>query len=313
MMVSLGTLDLNFKKIISTKSRILRNIKEHTPPLHAGILHPRFMRKLPRAIYRQRSRAKACGVPMDDAILCRVLCKYKMFVNPEDRGLSPHLILDGYWEMAVTEVMIDLVREGMTAIDVGANLGYFSVLLADLVGPDGKAIVAEPNPRMASLLTQSIRVNAFDSRVELVTDAITAESGQEMTLTIPRNFPQNGAVHYGAPHSGGDDNSTSVRVRTRTLDDIVGDRPVDFIKIDVEGSEQAVWAGMQGILGRGKPLSIILEFTPDRYADPMTFLDSFLQAGFDLSQITASGRQPVTPDDIMKDPANIDRMLVLSR
>ncbi|PYD49024.1 FkbM family methyltransferase [Novacetimonas pomaceti] len=313
MMVSFETLGWNSEKIIPIKSKIIQNIKKRTPALNQGVLHPRCMRKLPRAIYKQLIRANARGVPMDDAILCRVLCKYKMFVNPEDRGLSPHLILDGYWELSVTETMIDLVREGMTAIDVGANLGYFSVLLADLVGPDGHVIVAEPNPRMASLLTQSVRVNAFDSRVELVTDAITAESGQEMTLTIPRNFPQNGAVHYGAPHSGEDDSSTSVRIRTRTLDDIVGDRPVDFIKIDVEGSEQAVWAGMQGILGRGKPLSIILEFTPDRYADPMAFLNNFLQAGFGLSQITASGRQSVTPDDIMKGPLNIDRMLVLSR
>ncbi|PYD74936.1 FkbM family methyltransferase [Novacetimonas pomaceti] len=307
-MVFFEAFNPNFREIISKKSKILQNIKKYTLPLRGGLLHPRHLRRFPRAILERSIRARTYGIPMNDTILCRVLGKYKMFVDPEDRGLSPHLILDGYWEIHVTEVMIDLVKDGMTAIDVGANLGYFSILLADLVGPDGKVFIAEPNPNLMSLLDQSIRINGYENRVELVSDAITAESGKELTLEIPKNFPQNGTIHWD-----GDDNSTSVHVRTKTLDEVVGDRPVDFIKIDVEGSEQAVWTGMQGILGRGKPLSIILEFNPGRYDDPMTFLNNFLQSGFALSQIKAKGRVPVTPEAVMEDPRHIDRMLVLSR
>lgn len=263
----------------------------------------------PRSENEAQIRSLCATVNLGNDILCRVLGRYKMFVDINDAGLAPHLMLDGYWEMQVTEAMMRLVQAGMTVVDVGANQGYFTMLLADLVGPTGKIYAAEPNPRMMSLLQRSARVNGFDARTVGVTQPLSAQSGAEVTLHIPKDFPQNGSMHWT-----GDDRSEAITLTTVTFDELIGDGPVDFIKIDVEGAEENVWAGMTRVIARNKPLSIILEFTPARYQDPEAFLRHILSGGFALGVIhPTNGIIAATVETILAGPAHIDRMLVLAR
>jgi hypothetical protein len=79
-----------------------------------------------------------------ETILCRILGRYKIYVDSHDWGISPHLMLDGVWEIRTTEVVVDLLLPGMTAIDVGANLGYFTLLMAGLCGPSGRCSRSSP-------------------------------------------------------------------------------------------------------------------------------------------------------------------------
>lgn len=261
-----------------------------------------------RYINERQIRASAQTVPLGDSVLCRVLGRYKMFVSTEDYGLSPHLMLDGYWEMSVTESMLDFVRSGMVALDVGAHLGYYSMLLSDLVGPEGRVISFEPNPKLGALLDRSISINGFDHRTRRLGNAVSSQSGETVTLNVPHGYSQNASVMWG-----GDERSQGYDVVTTTLDEVVGEGQVDFIKIDVEGSEKRVWEGMQGILARKQPLVIILEFNPDRFADPRGFLDEILSHGFAIAHIRDDARVPATPDTLLQPPLNTDRMLVLAR
>lgn len=261
-----------------------------------------------RYINERQIRAAAQTVPLADSVLCRVLGRYKMYVSADDYGLSPHLMLDGYWEMAVTETMMDFVGAGMVALDVGAHLGYYSMLLSDLVGAEGRVISMEPNPKLGTLLERSISVNGFDGRTRRLGNAVAARSGDTVMLHVPHGYSQNGTLHWG-----GDERSQGFEVTTLTVDDIVGDGRIDFLKIDVEGSEQQVWQGMRGILARKQPLAIILEFNPDRYADPRGFLNEIISHGFAIAQIHGHGREPTDPDMLLQPPTNIDRMLVLAR
>ena len=87
-----------------------------------------------------RARAQPVYLGGNEA-LCRILGRYKLYVDTRDKGLCAHLLLDGYWEMGLTMHIARHVRAGMTAIDVGANFGYYTVLLGALVGEDG------PRPR----------------------------------------------------------------------------------------------------------------------------------------------------------------------
>lgn len=261
-----------------------------------------------RYVNERQIRSSAQTVPVGDAVLCRVLGRYKMYVSADDYGLSPHLMLDGYWEMPVTETMMDFVGAGMVAVDVGAHLGYYSMLLSDLVGPQGRVISVEPNPKLGALLDRSISVNGFDARTRRLGNAVAARAGDKVTLQVPHGYSQNASVLWG-----GDERSQGFDVTTTTLDAIIGDGRIDFIKIDVEGSEKLVWEGMQGILARKQPLAIVLEFNPDRFADPRGFLDEILKHGFAIAQIQDLGRAPVTPDMLLQPPTNTDRMLVLAR
>lgn len=134
----------------------------------------------------------------DNVAMCRVLGRYKMYVDTRDLSISSHLLLEGYWEMWVTEAMMRHVRPGMTVLDIGANLGYFTMLLADLVGHEGRVLAFEPNPEMASRTQRSISVNGFGGRATLHQVALADKDG-EMLLDVVVDMPGGGHLVAMAP------------------------------------------------------------------------------------------------------------------
>ena len=244
-----------------------------------------------------------------DAVLCRALGRYKMIVDPADAGLSPHLMLDGVWEMWLTEALAAAIRPGMTVADVGANLGYFTLLMADLVGTAGRVHAAEPNPRMMNYLRRSVALNGFADRVSLHETPLSARAGDRVGLHVPVAAPQNGSIHRT-----GDAASVSYYLTTGTLDELIAEGPLDVVKIDAEGAEYDIWQGMQRLLARGTPLTVFLEFTPDRYPDPAAFLGQMAASGFSLAVIDPmAGVQPASVGQVLAGSSASDRMLVLRR
>lgn len=249
---------------------------------------------------RALCRTAWCG---DHTALARALGRYKIYVDTRDIGIAPHLMLDGFWEMWVTEAMLRTVRPGSTVIDVGANLGFFTLLLADLAGPEGRVLAFEPNAGLADRLASSIAVNGFGGRTTLHRCALGAAAGQ-VALDVEAQTPGGGRVREDG----------AGRIPIRRLDSFPQALDAAFIKIDVEGHEQQVWRGMTGILARGNPLTIFLEFTVNRYPDPAGFLSEILGEGFELGLIHHDGQvRPVTPAGLLEAPHTIDHMLCLSR
>jgi FkbM family methyltransferase len=271
------------------------------PHLNLGRLKPHR-----RHVIADEIRAVAMGVPYgDDTVLCRVLGRFKMFADARDRVLSPHLIMDGAWELHVTEAVVARLRPGMTVLDAGANLGYFTLTMALLVGPTGRVHAAEPNSRLATLLGQSVALNSFDDRVTVHQHPLGAALGTEVVLRVPDGRPMNGHV---VPGSG------PMAMPVRTVDDIVGDGPLDAVKIDVEGAEWDVWQGMEKVLARGRPMIVFLEFNKHRLADPDAFLDSIAGHGFSLAWIhPRHGILPIDRTTILARESLEDWMLLLSR
>jgi FkbM family methyltransferase len=243
----------------------------------------------------------------NDTTLCRVLGRYKMFVDTRDIGISSHLMLDGFWEMWVTEAMMRAVRRGATVIDVGANLGYFTLLLADLTGPEGQVLSFEPNPVLASRLRQSVEVNGFAPYTHVHEMGLGGTEGHA-SLDVDQSQPGGGRV---VPT---DSSGATPRVIIRRLDEIPGALDAEFIKIDVEGYEEHVWDGMAGILARRRPLTIFMEFTVSRYANPRAFLERIMADGFPLEIIDFSGEiVPITIEEVFARPHSIDHMLAFRR
>lgn len=245
--------------------------------------------------------------------LCRVLGRYKMIIDTTDVGLSSHLLLDGYWEMWLTELLADLVKPGMKVVDVGANLGYFSLLMADLVGETGQVHAFEPNVDLARRMTQSLALNGF-SGIAIVHEQALADAEADVVLIVPTDEPKNGHL-LPADHPAATDDAIETRfIRTRRLDSYAELYDVDLIKIDADTSEMTIWQGMSEILKHGRPLTIVLEFARVRYADPGAFIDQILSDGFSLSVITLEeGVQPIDREAILAAPPTDDVMLLLVR
>lgn len=268
------------------------------------------MRRLLRADFEASVRARSQAVPMDaETALCRVLGRYKMLLDSRDMALAPHLMLDGYWELWCTEFMLQRITPGMVAVDVGANLGYFSLLMADLVGPHGRVVAVEPNPHLATLLAHNLGLKGFAPRTRV--ERVAAAAGEsDLAFRYRASDPKNGHV-VEAPGLPPDDGETvQIAVRGRRLDALVPGR-VDFIKIDVEGAEELVWAGLAGTLEASPDITVLMEFNPDRCRRPEATLGD-IAARFPLRELTLdNGVRPVAVAEVMR--RREDTLLVLHR
>ena len=221
------------------------------------------------------------AVPMTEGhVLCRILGPFKFYADADDRGISPHLILDGYWEPRTTEAIVDRLKPGMTAIDVGANLGYFTILMSLLVGPRGHVLALEPNPDAVRRLAGSLLINGLGDRVDVHQELVGEIDGREVNLVIPKHF--SGGAHATAHRRDGHGN---LDVRTRRLDGLPGAANATLVKIDAEGMEEAIWQGMTAMIAGPNLRCIVMEFTKDSYADAGALLDDVIGAGFSLKRL----------------------------
>lgn len=149
---------------------------------------------------------------------------------------------EGIWEPRTTEYIKNHLKEGQTFVDVGANVGYYSILASQL---GAKVIAFEPSKENRELLEKNIKDNNCD--VEIHGEALSNVSGDAIlyTDTTPGQYSLMGT-------------GNGEKVSTVTYDSLNLSVP-DFIKIDTEGSERSVLEGMTNILNTDKPITIILE------------------------------------------------------
>lgn len=230
----------------------------------------------------------------DQVALCRVLGTFFCEVPTEDRSLAPYLMLDGFWEMWITQAVARHVKPGMTCVDVGACFGYYTLLLADLVGPTGHVLAYEPNPACVTHIQHSLALNGFTERVTVRATAVgsAAQSSAVLRLSSDR-WGDSSLVDTG--YSG-------LRVRVAALDAELSDQKrVGFIKIDAEGSEPEIWMGMQATLARDNPL-VFMEFAARNLKDPEALLGLIGSSGYELAIVDEAGlRRPTTRDYLLGD------------
>lgn len=263
-------------------------------------------RSLLEAASREESRALYLG---DHTVLCRVLGKYLVYADSQETGITPHLALHGYWESWITLALARTLRPGWHCLDVGANHGYYTLVMADGAGPDGHVLPVEPTPRLAELLRQTLDVNGFPN-VDVVQKAASDADGKTLQLVIPARRSLN--AHLAEVVEPTDD---AVAVESVTIDSLTRDWPrVDLIKIDVEGAEESVWRGMERTISDNRDLVVVLEFNVPRYEDPRAFLRTIEAAGFALRYIDVDTEvKNVSVDRLLSEQVGDDWMLYLAR
>ncbi len=178
---------------------------------------------------------------------------FSIWVDRNDLVIGAHLAKHRTWEPDVTRALRLLLRPGDTFVDVGANIGYFTLLGATLVGARGQVIALEPAPRNLGLLRQSLALNAAH-HVEVHPVAAGARAGRaDLRLPDAANAGSYTVTGAGAVELG---------VEVQPIDQLVAGRPVNVVKIDVEGAERDVIAGMRQILETSRPV-LLLELSGD--------------------------------------------------
>jgi len=216
---------------------------------------------------------------------------FRLLVRLDDWAVGVRIAVKRSYEPHVTRVMRSFLTPGMSVIDVGANIGYFTMLAASRVGPTGRVAAFEPSPDNLDLLKRSAAANGF-ANVETHTLAVADEPG---TVTFSMD-DSNGGIHRGEP------GVSAVLVPAVALDGFLppGYR-VDLIKIDVEGSEGLAVKGMQDLLARQRPV-LFCEFTPaalPRFSrmSAEEYLDLLRGLGYALRVIPLAGELPAPQDN----------------
>ncbi|TIX87008.1 FkbM family methyltransferase [Rhizobium sp. P44RR-XXIV] len=248
----------------------------------------------------------------NNTALVRVLGRYKLYVDTRDRGFGSHILLDGFWEIWLTLFCARNVKRGMTAIDVGANFGYYSVLLAELVGAKGQVVAVEPNPHAADFLRRSAELNGMIGRTRIEGLALGRNASGDAPLYVPHNEPKNALIVLEGFVPRVEDGSV-IRVPVTTLDRLSAScERVDFIKIDAEGAEEFIFEGMSETISRHRPM-IVVEFNPARYTDAGGFFDRLAAIYGSIRRLDFSGEAvPVAREDLLSKYASDDSLLVLS-
>ena len=179
----------------------------------------------------------------------------KMFTHGND-GLA--LSIFKVYEPAQTKIVKQYVREGDVVIDIGAHVGYYTLLMAQLVGKKGKVFSFEPDPLNFQLLKKSVEINRFDN-VILVQKAVS-NTTEKIKLFVGNNDRAINRI-YDAKLG---DAKESIEVESITLDEYFQDNSesLNFIKIDSEGSEAKIVNGMQRLLSENRKLVMMTEFFP---------------------------------------------------
>ena len=239
----------------------------------------------------------------DHIAVCRVLTRHRLYVDTRDTGITPHLINDGFWETWLTQCLARVIRPGDTCIDIGANVGYYSVLMAGLAGAAGQTIAVEPNPAIASLLRQTAELNQPSFKVAEV--ALAADNGM-IDLYIPGQSFGDASILQRPDRRAV--NKSTVKVKMMSLDallDQMNISKVDVIKMDVEGAEPQVFYGMKKTMANNPGLKIIIEYSPFLYNEAKEFTE-FLFREFTVYRI-----KDVVETEIL-DPGSVDRLLELT-
>ncbi len=200
----------------------------------------------------------------------------------------------GTYEPKVARALRDLARPSMTAYDLGANIGYMTLLLAKAVGEHGRVVAVEPLPANVDRLRSAVRLNGMEERVAVVPKAVGTSSRRERFL-IHRS-PGMGRLEGAAGRAGGFEDSIEVDVVA--MDDLVhtqGYPQPDLVKVDLEGGEGDALRGMKQILRDLRPI-LVIEIHGEAAADDVW--NQLTSAGYTLQDLEHGSRPVVKRVDL---------------
>lgn len=246
--------------------------------------------KFPRFIFR-------CLTNEERVIYKLNKYNFSMLLSLGDNAISRPILVKGEYEQSVTKVLIKYFKPDLHFLDIGANLGYYSLLVASQC-PHAKIYSFEPDEKNFHLFTTSIFYNQFQNQIQSYGLAV---SDQNKNIVI--SDLGNGA-NYGARFTGNNaqelrayvhgENPYYEEIPAVSLDDFLPDIQIDIVKIDIEGYEPFALKGMVNLLKKNRPI-IFAEFAPSNLKffgkiEPPEFLEFFTNLDYTINLIDRQGQ-----------------------
>lgn len=227
-----------------------------------------------------------------------------LFLNPDDNVITPRMRKGLGWEETETHWFVRSLRSGDVVVDVGANIGYYTLLAGRLVGEGGRVYAFEPDPFNFAILQRNVRLAGLRN-VVLEQKAVSNEPGSIRLFLSESN---KGDHRIYQPEG---ERRESVEVEAVDLDAYFAgvEEQVDFVKIDTQGAELVILQGMRGILKDSDALVMAVEYSPrhlagfDATADQLLeIIGGFGASMFDLGMGGPEVRpvRPVTPEQLRR-------------
>lgn len=189
-------------------------------------------------------------------------------------------MLMGWYEKDTTILFKKIVRPGMTVVDIGAHVGYYTSLFAELVGPQGQVYAFEADPDNFALLQKN--TSRYKNVIQ-IPQAVSDHSGFIKFYKIKNSTGCHSIIQS--------ENADELFVPTVSIDDYIGQKnlKIDIIKIDIEGGEPLAFLGMEKLFSQTSHLSVIMEFLPkvlkSAGINPLEFLRKIKNYNFNILQI----------------------------
>jgi FkbM family methyltransferase len=214
--------------------------------------------------------------------------RFTMWLDKEDTLIAEGIMGGQTYEPHVTAVLERELKPGNVFVDIGANMGWFTLLAA---GVARRVIAIEPNHNNVQLIYHSLLANRFDN-VTVLECAVTDKS-RLLQLNFLRSNGSVAAIK--------EDNQATTIVRGEPLDNLLRDvEQIDFMKMDIEGHEPIALRGMGDVLSRFHPV-LLAEFHPmairaNSGTDPAEFLEALADRGYRLAVIRHDGTETPSLD-----------------
>jgi len=260
------------KIIIKTTSKLFSLFSSGAPEfIYTKLLKPWPLRQLTNAILYRIIPEKV------------TLKEGEIFLNKKDPVISGALAM-GVYENKEIALFRSTVKPGMTVLDIGANIGEYTIIASSLVGDSGKVVSFEPEPENYKLLSKNIKHNKRNNVQAFQYGLADKESKGVLYLSS-----DNKGKHSMAKLDG---ENNSIQVSIKTADQVLSNlkiEKVDIIKIDIEGAEALALKGMTNVLEKSSPCILFCEFYPEALrnmgSSPLELLSNLSSLGFLIFEI----------------------------
>lgn len=249
----------------------------------------------------RKSYLKTKGIQVEENYMAyKKIGNHVFYFDMNDRVLAETFSKDEIYEKSTTKAIKKLIKSGMNVINIGANIGYYTVLIAQQISPTGKIFTFEPFPSNVRFLQKNVEVNDCKN-VEIISKAVSNKT-QKANLWLK----DSGTQHFVSSRELSDFNK--IEIETITIDDFLSEKniKIDFVLIDAEGSEKYVLEGMEKTLQANPDLEIITEYNPHTLelagTSGQSFLDFIEKLRFSTYLIDDASQKikPITKSEIFE-------------